>query len=155
MGESSDGSSSAAQGARVEEDENSRGFFGRLFEVLGGGEANPDGVAGSPSLVSAEAVVNGTVPPEFLQGRTVFVGATYIKSGNTILNEFRFQVPEDTPIIGGEELSIFYRVSEEAIDPWNYVVGTNWDINGRLSLNVEAATGGSRDQIIGGLSWRF
>ena len=90
------------------------------------------------------------------QGRlTVFVGATYIKSGNTILNEFRFQVPEDTPIVGGEELSIFYRVSEEAIDPWNYVVGTNWDINGRLSLNVEAATGGSRDQIIGGLSWRF
>jgi hypothetical protein len=90
------------------------------------------------------------------QGRlTVFVGATYIKSGNTILNEFRFQVPEDTPIVGGEELSIFYRVSEEAIDPWNYVVGTNWDINGRLSLNVEAATGGSRDQVIGGISWRF
>ena len=90
------------------------------------------------------------------QGRlTVFVGATYIKSGNTILSEFRFQVPEDTPIVGGEELSIFYRVSEEAIDPWNYLVGVNWDINGRLSLNVEAATGGTRDQLIGGLSWRF
>ena len=86
---------------------------------------------------------------------TVFVGATYIKSGNTILSEFRFQVPEDTPIVGGEELSIFYRVSEEAVDPWNYLVGTNWDINGRLSVNVEAATGGARDQIIGGISWRF
>ena len=90
------------------------------------------------------------------QGRlTVFVGATYIKSGSTILNEFRFVVPEDTPIVGGEELSIFYRVSEEAIDPWNYLVGTSWDVNGRLSVNVEAATGGSRDQIVGGISWRF
>lgn len=55
MGETSDGSSSAAQGARIDEDENSRGFFGRLFEVLGGGETNPEGMPGSSSMVSAES----------------------------------------------------------------------------------------------------
>lgn len=40
MGETDDGSSSAAQGAREGDEESSRGFFGRLFEVFGGGEGD-------------------------------------------------------------------------------------------------------------------
>ena len=55
MGETGDGSSSAAQGAREEEDENSRGFFGRLFEVLGGGDTGPNDETGMSAMVSAEA----------------------------------------------------------------------------------------------------
>ncbi|MEQ9053085.1 MAG: hemolysin family protein [Roseovarius confluentis] len=55
MGETGDGSSSAAQGARDGDDESTRGFFGRLFEVLGGGETDADGEAEYSSMVSAEA----------------------------------------------------------------------------------------------------
>ena len=55
MGETGDGSSSAAQGARDGDDESTRGFFGRLFEVLGGGETDADGETEYSSMVSAEA----------------------------------------------------------------------------------------------------
>ena len=54
MGETGDGSSSAAQGARQEDDESTRGFFGRLFEVLGGGDSTSDDESGLSSMVSAE-----------------------------------------------------------------------------------------------------
>ena len=54
MGETGDGSSSAAQGARQEDDESTRGFFGRLFEVLGGGDSTSDDDSGLSSMVSAE-----------------------------------------------------------------------------------------------------
>lgn len=50
MGETDDGSSSAAQGAREGDEESSRGFFGRLFEVFGGGEGDSERSA----MVSAE-----------------------------------------------------------------------------------------------------
>jgi magnesium and cobalt transporter len=54
MGETGDGSSSAAQGAHQEDDESTRGFFGRLFEVLGGGDSTSDDESGLSSMVSAE-----------------------------------------------------------------------------------------------------
>ena len=57
MGETGDGSSSAAQGARDGDDESSRGFFGRLFEVLGGGESDAAAEAERSAMVSAEAGV--------------------------------------------------------------------------------------------------
>jgi hemolysin (HlyC) family protein len=52
MGETEDGSSSAAPGARDEDEESSRGFFGRLFEALGGGDGEGDD-DGRPSAKTA------------------------------------------------------------------------------------------------------
>ena len=52
MGDTVDGSSSAAHGAREEDEENSRGFFGRLFEVLGGDGDAEDSAGHAPEVLS-------------------------------------------------------------------------------------------------------
>ena len=52
MGDTVDGSSSAAHGARDEEGESSRSFFGRLFEVLGGDGDAEDSVGHAPEVLS-------------------------------------------------------------------------------------------------------
>lgn len=52
MGDTVDGSSSAAHGARNEDGESSRSFFGRLFEVLGGDGDAEDSVGHAPEVLS-------------------------------------------------------------------------------------------------------
>ena len=52
MGDTVDGSSSAAHGARDEDEESSRGFFGRLFEVLGGDGDAEDSDGHGPEVLS-------------------------------------------------------------------------------------------------------
>ena len=52
MGDTVDGSSSAAQGARDEDGESLRGFFGRLFEVLGGDGDAEDSDGHAPEILS-------------------------------------------------------------------------------------------------------
>ena len=52
MGDTVDGSSSAAHGARNEDGESSRSFFGRLFEVLGGDGDAEDGDGHAPEVLS-------------------------------------------------------------------------------------------------------
>ena len=54
MGETGDGSSSAAQSARDGDDESTRGFFGRLFGALGGSETDSEDETEYSSMVSAE-----------------------------------------------------------------------------------------------------
>ncbi len=56
MADTGEGSSNAAQGARDEDEENSRGFFGRLFDAFGGGEDAGEDDDIHPALVAA----NGT-----------------------------------------------------------------------------------------------
>lgn len=52
MGDTVDGSSSAAHGARNEDGESSRSFFGRLFEVLGGDGDAEDSDGHAPEVLS-------------------------------------------------------------------------------------------------------
>lgn len=52
MGDTVDGSSSAAHGARNEDGESSRSFFGRLFEVLGGDGDAEDSDGHTPEVLS-------------------------------------------------------------------------------------------------------
>ena len=60
MGDTTDGSSNAAQGAQQgEEDEGSRGFFGRLFDVLGAGDATADSVSENAMVPATGAPAGG------------------------------------------------------------------------------------------------
>lgn len=61
MGESGDGSSNAAQSAREGEDESTRGFFGRLFDVLGGNETELDDDGEHSAMVPANASVRASL----------------------------------------------------------------------------------------------
>lgn len=58
MGDTGDGSSSAAQSAHESEDESSRGFFGRLLDALSGSDEYND-EDGKPRLVAAAGGFSG------------------------------------------------------------------------------------------------
>lgn len=116
-----------------------------------------DAIEGSPAetfLVSPR--IGYTVPIRESGGRLgVYFGGTYLKSMNTILSDFNYTIPADTPVVGGRDINIRYQVTQETRDPWNYVVGFNWNITNDMSFGLEAATGGSRDQIVSSFSKRF
>ena len=84
-----------------------------------------------------------------------YVGATYMKSLNTIRDEFLVSFPDELPLVGGEVLSIEYLVGESAIEPWNFLAGFNWDVSHAYSLSMEVASGGTRDQVVVAFTRRF
>ena len=102
----------------------------------------------SPRIGLTEVTKNG--------GRlSVYVGATYLKSENRIVSDYTLTIPSDLPIVGGRDIVIEYDITQSGVDPWNYVVGFNWDIIAGRSLTIEASTGGSRDQFIASFTQRF
>jgi len=54
------------------------------------------------------------------------------------------------------DFQIDYLIDQENKDKWNAVLGANWDISSRWSLQAEY-TGfvGSRETWMGSLTWRF
>jgi hypothetical protein len=52
-------------------------------------------------------------------------------------------------------LVVDYVVDERNKDPWNALVGGNWDISKSLSLQGEVGFGGSRENIITSITYRF
>ena len=53
-------------------------------------------------------------------------------------------------------LSIDYRIDQENKDPWNLVLGANWDLNNRWSIHAEYnGFIGSRETWMGSATWRF
>ena len=57
--------------------------------------------------------------------------------------------------VGGRELTLEYGITQSGVDPWNFMVGFNWDIVAGRSMQLEAATGGSRDQFVASYTQRF
>lgn len=115
-----------------------------------------DAIEGSPVTTTVISPRVGiTFEAEKNSRLSAYIGATYMKSNSTITNDFTFRLPSDLPVVGGNDLKITYKVTETVIDPWNFVVGANWDINNKLAVQLEAATGGSRNQVVTSVTWRF
>jgi hypothetical protein len=82
-----------------------------------------------------------------------FVGANWLKAdiditGSVVLDEVGI------PGIGGDT-RIDYVISQSNRDRWNYLLGLNWDMTRNWSLQGEVGTGGSRDNVIVSLTYRF
>jgi len=75
----------------------------------------------------------------------LYTGATYLEY--------------DMKIAGTAELPgvglIDFEVDASEKENWNYLLGANWDITKRWSLQAELGFGGTRDNIISSLTYRF
>ena len=81
----------------------------------------------------------------------IFAGATYLKAEVEVAGDVVFDNPGDP----GKDLTLSYRLVEENKDPWNAAIGTNWQLNQRWGLLLEVGLGGTSDDVIVGLTYRF
>ncbi len=82
----------------------------------------------------------------------VFVGATYLRAEVDIEGTVDLDTPGGP---NGDVTTLAFRISQRNKDRWNYLLGLNWDLNKRWSVMAEAGFGGSRENFIGGVTYRF
>jgi hypothetical protein len=77
----------------------------------------------------------------------LYIGGSYLDSELNVTGSY----PVDAL-----NLTIDYRIDQRNKDRWNAVVGANWDISNRWSLQAEHnGFVGSRDTWMGSITWRF
>lgn len=77
----------------------------------------------------------------------LYVGGSYLDSD--------LEVDGSYPVYA-LDLSIDYRIDQENKDPWNLIIGANWDLNSRWSIQAEYnGFIGSRETWMGSATWRF
>ena len=82
----------------------------------------------------------------------VFVGATYLRTEVDIAGSVDIDTPGGPD---GDVTTFAFRIDQRNRDRWNYLLGFNWDLNKRWSVMAEAGFGGSRENFIGGVTYRF
>lgn len=79
----------------------------------------------------------------------VFAGGNYLQSELSISGTYRVPVAD-------QELTFDYIVQQKNKDPWNLLLGFNWDINKQFSWNMEYdGFMGTRTAVIASVNWRF
>jgi hypothetical protein len=81
-----------------------------------------------------------------------FIGATYLDAEIDLSGQVSFDTPGGPD---GDVTTIDYTIRQRNKDKWNYLLGFNWDVNKNWSVNLEAGFGGSRDNIIAGVTFRY
>ena len=51
--------------------------------------------------------------------------------------------------------TVQYSMDKQVKDPWNFIVGAQYQLNPNLMVRFEGGFFGSRDQLIAGLQYRF
>jgi len=82
----------------------------------------------------------------------VFMGATYLRAEVDIAGSIDLDTPGGP---AGDITTLAFRISQRNKDRWNYLLGFNWDLDKRWSVLAEAGFGGSRENFIGGVTYRF
>jgi hypothetical protein len=82
----------------------------------------------------------------------VFVGATYLRAEVDIAGTIDFETPGGPD---GNVTTLAFSISQRNKDRWNYLLGFNWDLNKSWSIMAEAGFGGSRENFIGVVTYRF
>lgn len=83
---------------------------------------------------------------------TAYAGGTYMISDIHIEGSFQFDT-SGTPI--GQVTSMNYSITVEPTDPWNYLVGAHWMPNKTWSFLGEIGFGGSRENYLMNVFYRF
>jgi hypothetical protein len=82
----------------------------------------------------------------------VFLGASYLDADVLIADEIVLETPDGPD---GDLTSLAFEIRQRNKDKWNYLIGFNWEMNRKWSVMVEAGFGGSRDNLIAGVTHRF
>lgn len=122
-----------------------KGFFFTLPITVSWADMDTTEVDGAVLSVSPRA---GRVIELGSKGNLAwYLGASYLDSAMTATGSLA---------IPGTDVTIDYDVDQANKDKWNGVVGANWDINGRWSIQAEYnGFWGSRESFIASASWRF
>jgi len=82
----------------------------------------------------------------------VFLGATYLRAEVDITGEIDLETPDGPD---GDITTLAFRISQRNKDRWNALLGFNWEMNKTWSVMAEAGFGGSRENFIAGITYRF
>ena len=82
----------------------------------------------------------------------VFLGATYLRAEVDISGELALETPGGP---NGDVTLLTFRISQRNKDRWNALLGFNWEMNKTWSVMAEAGFGGSRENFIAGVTYRF
>jgi hypothetical protein len=82
----------------------------------------------------------------------VFMGATYLRAEVDIAGTVDFVTPGGPD---GDMTTLAFSISQRNKDRWNYLLGFNWELNKSWSVTAEAGFGGSRENFIGVVTYRF
>jgi len=102
-------------------------------------------------MISPRFGVTGSV--DQMGDLAVYIGASYLSADVRIVDQIRF----DTSGVPGldAETTLDFDITQKNKDRWNYLLGFNWDVSRSWSVHAEIAAGGSREQILGSVTWRF
>jgi hypothetical protein len=81
---------------------------------------------------------------------SLFVGGTYLKAEVEVAGAITFDSP-----VGQGSTTLNYSLIEENKDAWNLALVGNWQITPAWGVMLEVGTGGSRTDVIAGLTHRF
>lgn len=81
----------------------------------------------------------------------VYLGTTWLKAEVDLAGTLPLTIPGDDP----RTVLVEYRLDQRNRDPFNYLLGFNWDLDKHLSLQAEAGVGGTRQNFISSLTYRF
>jgi hypothetical protein len=77
----------------------------------------------------------------------LYIGGSYLDSDLTVTGSYPVEAIN---------LDIDYTIDQQNKDKWNAIIGANWDISNRWSVQAEYnGFIGSRDSWMGSISWRF
>jgi len=82
----------------------------------------------------------------------VFMGATYLSAEVDLAGSITFDTPGGPD---GETTTLSFIINQRNKDRWNYLIGFNWDMNKNWSVLAEGGFGGSRENFIAGVTYRF
>ncbi|MEM1190848.1 MAG: hypothetical protein AAGI72_20115 [Pseudomonadota bacterium] len=84
-----------------------------------------------------------------------YLGATWLDSEVDLAGTVAFDT-SSSGIDGLDDLTtIDYVIRQRNKDQWNYLAGFSWEINKRWMLQAEAGFGGSRENYIGSITYRW
>lgn len=81
---------------------------------------------------------------------SLFLGGTYLKAEVEVEGAITFDSP-----VGQGSTTLKYSLIEENKDAWNLALGGNWQITPAWGVMLEVGAGGSRTDVIAGLTYRF
>lgn len=82
---------------------------------------------------------------------SLYLGATYLKAEVEVAGEITFE----TGLGQGDSTTLSYSLVEENRDQWNGAIGGNWQLTPAWGFMLEVGAGGSRTDVIAGLTYRF
>ncbi|QFU77576.1 hypothetical protein EY643_18915 [Halioglobus maricola] len=83
----------------------------------------------------------------------VFIGASYLKADVDVTGSLEF---DTSGIPGlGDQTTLDFEITQKTADRWNYLLGFNWDITRSWSVMGEIGAGGSRQNFLASVTWRF